>query len=193
MHFSLITWFMFPELVLELKVNLFSLTLCVLLPGGETVPQHSTIKEKKTIRRWNISKRLQTTEGNQVLSPIRAGHDGKRLLNDIGSLQKIQFGHLSCPSFFWFTNECCPVGFKGKKKSLFELPKHWIVLVLYIFILILFYFFVPWTLIGQSLIEGSLIVEKQHPTALLHPRVDVLCHKDNILTQRLILRCWRSI
>jgi len=72
---------MFPELVLELKVNLFlSLTLCVLLPGGETVSQHSTIKEKKrkTIRRWNISKRLQTTEGNQVLSPIRTGHDGKK-------------------------------------------------------------------------------------------------------------------
>lgn len=115
----LITWFLFPELVLELKVNLFSLTLCVLLPGGETVSQHSTIKEKK-IRRWNISKRLQTTEGNQVLSPIRTGHDGKRLLNDTGSLQKIQFEHLSCPSLsfscFWFMNECCPVGFKEKKE-----------------------------------------------------------------------------
>lgn len=46
-HFSLITWFMFPELVLELKVNIFSLTLCVLLPGGETVSQHSTKKKKK--------------------------------------------------------------------------------------------------------------------------------------------------
>lgn len=94
---------MFPELVLELKVNIFSPTLCVLLPGGETVSQHSTIKEKrkkKTIRRWNISKRLQTIEGNQVMSPIRTGHDGKRLLNDTGSLQKIQFEHLSCPSFF---------------------------------------------------------------------------------------------
>lgn len=82
---------MFPELVLELKVNLFSLTLCVLLPGGETVLQHSTLetkgkrkkfkKKKTTPRRWNISKRLQTTrEGNLVLSPIRTGHHGKRLL-----------------------------------------------------------------------------------------------------------------
>lgn len=155
MHFFLlITWFLFPELVLELKVNLFSLTLCVLLPGGETVSQHSTIKEKK-IRRWNISKRLQTTEGNQVLSPIRTGHDGKRLLNDTGSLQKIQSEHLSCPSLsfscFWFMNECCPVGFKEKKSSLFELPKHWIVLVLYIFILI-FFFLYP----GLSLMKSIL-------------------------------------
>lgn len=89
---------MFPELVLELKVNLFSLTLCVLLPGGETVSQHSTIKEKK--KKQQEDGTSQTIEGNQVLSPIRTGHDGKRLLNDTGSLQKIQFEHLSCPSFF---------------------------------------------------------------------------------------------
>lgn len=77
------------------------------------------------------------------------------------SLQKIQFERCHAPLFlflfffFWFMNECCPVGFKGKKRSLFELPKHWIVLVLYIFILILFYFFVPWTLIGQSLLKEA--------------------------------------
>lgn len=111
----------------------------------EKLSRSTALLKKKKIRRWNISKRLQTTEGNQVLSPIRTGHDGKRLLNDTGSLQKIQSEHLSCPSLsfscFWFMNECCPVGFKEKKSSLFELPKHWIVLVLYIFILILFYFF----------------------------------------------------
>jgi len=50
---------MFPALVLELKVNLFSLTLCVLLPGGETVSQHSTIKEKQ-----QEDGTSQTTEGD---------------------------------------------------------------------------------------------------------------------------------
>lgn len=81
---------------------------------------------------------------------IRAGHDGKRLLNDTGSLQKIlNICHALHFFFFWLMNECRPVGFKGKKGSLFELPKHWIVLVLYIFILI-FFFLYP----GLSLVRA---------------------------------------
>lgn len=102
---------MFPELVLERKVNLFSLSHCVCSFLEEKLSRSTALenetegekkrKEKKnTIRRWNISKRLQTTEGNQALPLPRTGHDGKRLLNDTGSLQKIQFEHFSCPSVF---------------------------------------------------------------------------------------------
>lgn len=135
---------MFPELVLELKVTLFSLTLCVLLPEGETVSQRSTIKNKKKIKERNnkkmehLKKKMKGSRTQRVIRScpptIRAGHDGKRLLIDTGSPE--DFEHLSCPSFlffFWLKNECCPVVFKGRKGSLFELPKHWIVLVLYFF------------------------------------------------------------
>lgn len=63
---------------------------------------------------------------------------------------------------------------------MFDLPKHWIVLVLYIFILILFYFFVPWTLVGRSLLKEASRAEKQHPAALLpHLRISGLAIKDD--------------
>lgn len=86
------------------------------------------------------------------------------------------------PLFFWFMNECCPVGFKGKN-TLFELPKHWIVLVLYIFILILFYFFVPWTLIGKSLLKEASSGKSNILQRFFILRINILAIKDKILTQ----------
>lgn len=126
--------FMFPELVLELKVTLFSLTLCVLLPEGETVSQRSTIKKKSkkgTIRRWNISKKkkMKGSRTQRVIRScpppptIRTGHDGKKAAN-WHRISPEDFEHLSCPSFlfFWLKNECCPVVLKEAKVLCLNCP-----------------------------------------------------------------------
>lgn len=85
-------------------------------------------------KKWNAPEHRGWS--GPVPPTIRAGHDGKRLLIDTGSFQKIlNICHALLFLFFWLKNECCPVVLKGKKRSLFELPKHWIVLVLYIFFL----------------------------------------------------------
>lgn len=64
---------MFPELVLELKVNLFSLTLCVLLPGGETVSQRSTIKK---IKERNNKKMEHLKKEKKLKAPEHRGRSG---------------------------------------------------------------------------------------------------------------------
>lgn len=71
-----------------------------------------------------------------------------------------------------------PCRFKGKKSSLFELPKHWIVLVLYIFIWILFYFLYP----GLSLIRAywrKLNSGKATSYGASSSADQQSCHKDN--------------
>lgn len=166
----MITWFMFPDLVLELKDNLFSLSHCVCsfleeklsrsialktTKKTKKTPKKIEKKKKEMIRRWNISKRLQTTEGNRVLSPIRRGHDGKRLLKDTRAPQKIQTEHLSCPSFFWLLNECCPVLFKREKKLLCLNCPSTGLCWFYTFLFLFFFFFVPWTLICKSLLKEA--------------------------------------
>ena len=104
-------------------------------------------------------KRLQNTEGDPVLpppptpTPKRAGHDGKRLLIDTGSLQKIlNICHaLLFVLFFafWLKNECCPVVLK--KERFFVLIAQALDCVGFIH----FFFFVPWTLLGKSLLKEA--------------------------------------
>ena len=97
--------------------------------------------------------------------------------------------------FLWFMNECCPVGFKGKKKFFV-----WIAQALDCVGFIHFYFniilfFCTLDSHWSEPIEGSLKSwKKQHPTALLFtPRINTLAIKRTILTQTLILWHWRSI
>lgn len=66
-------------------------------------------------------KKLKAPEHRGRSGPVpptkRAGHDGKRLLNDTGSLQKIlNICHALHFFFFGLMNECRPVVFKGKKR-----------------------------------------------------------------------------
>lgn len=107
---------------------------------------------------------------------VRAGHDGKRLLIDTGSFQKIlNICHALLFLFFWLKNECCPVVFKGRKRSLFELPKHWIVLVLYIFF---FFFLYP----GLSLVRAywrKLSSGKATSYSASLPADQRCCHEDS--------------
>lgn len=118
MHFSLITWFMFPELVLELKVNLFSLTLCVLLPGGETVSQHSTKKKKKKKNNKKMEHLKKAPNHRGQSGPVP--HKNRAWWEKAAKWHRISpedsVWTFVMPLFFWFMNECCPVGFKGKKK-----------------------------------------------------------------------------
>ena len=110
MHFSLITWFMFPELVLELKVNLFSHTVCA--PSWRRnclAAQH--YKRKKTTRRWNISN--HRGQSGPVPHKNRAWWEKAAKWHRIFPEDSVWT--FVMPLFFWFMNECCPVGFKGKK------------------------------------------------------------------------------
>lgn len=106
---------------------------------------------------------------------IRAGHDGKRLLIDIGSLQKIlNICHALLFLFFLVKEWMLPCSFKGRKGSLFELPKHWIVLVLYFF----FFFF----LYGLSLVRAywrKLSSGKATSYRASLPADQRCCHEDS--------------
>lgn len=106
---------------------------------------------------------------------IKAGHDGKRLLIDTGSLQKIlNICHALLFCFFWLKNECCPVVFKGKKRFFV-----WIAQALDCVGFILFFFFLyP----GLSLVRAywrKLSSGKATSYSASLPADQRCCHEDS--------------
>lgn len=185
----------------------FSFTLCVLLPRGETVSQHSTRKRNRRRKKKERKEKHNKKMEHLKKASNHRGQPGPAPPKNRAWWEKAAKWHRISPEdsvWTFFMPFCffspfdssmnvCPVSFKGKtkkKSSLFESPKHWIVLVLYIFILI--YFLYP----GLSLVrayrrkfggtETSCIASwsaNQHT-----------CHGDStVLTQMLILWHWRSI
>lgn len=128
--------------------------------------------------------RLQTTEGQSGPAPCKNRAWWEKAAK--GFSLNIYHAPL-CLFFFPFGSwmNVCPVGFKGEKSSLFDLPKHWIVLVfVYFFISVIIIFIFFCNLDSHWLRAFGRKLESNTLQRFFTCWIDTICHKDNTDT------CW---
>lgn len=122
MHFSLITWFMFPELVLEWKVNLLSHTVCAPSWRRNCLAAQHYKRKKRNNKKMEHLKKAPNHRGQSGPVP----HKNRAWWEKAAKWHRISpedsVWTFVMPLIFWFMNECCPVGLKEKKVLCLNCP-----------------------------------------------------------------------